>query len=136
ERVVARAGAIRSAAAAVATADALLAFAKVAAERGYVRPALDESEAIEIVEGRHPVVEAMLEPEAGGFVPNDIRLDTGASQIAIITGPNMAGKSTVMRQTALIALLAQMGSFVPAKRARIGLVDRIFTRVGASDDLA
>jgi len=132
---------LRTAAAAVATADALLALARVAAERGYVRPEVDRSERLEIEEGRHPVVEAMLPPDSGGFVPNDVSTASSGEgeeppQLLVITGPNMAGKSTVLRQTALIALLAQMGSFVPARRARVGLVDRIFTRVGASDDLA
>jgi len=132
---------LRTAAAAVATADALLALARVAAERGYVRPVVDRSEQLDIVEGRHPVVEAMLPSDSGGFVPNDLEVASSGepddpAQLLVITGPNMAGKSTVLRQAALITLLAQMGSFVPARSARIGLVDRIFTRVGASDDLA
>jgi len=140
-RVVAEAARLRTAASAVATADAVLSLARVAAERGYARPALDASETLEIADGRHPVVEAMLPPDSGGFVPNDLAVASSgegesAPQILVITGPNMAGKSTVMRQAALIVLLAQMGSFVPARRARVGLVDRIFTRVGASDDLA
>jgi DNA mismatch repair protein MutS len=147
-RVVAEAARLRTAASAVATADAVLSLARVAAERGYARPALDASEVLEIADGRHPVVEAMLPPDSGGFVPNDLAVASsaeppraqgqpdGAGQILVITGPNMAGKSTVMRQAALIVLMAQMGSFVPARRARVGLVDRIFTRVGASDDLA
>jgi DNA mismatch repair protein MutS len=140
-RVGAEAARIRSAAAAVATADAVLSLARVAAERGYARPEVDGSEVLEIADGRHPVVEAALPPDSGGFVPNDVSTASSgegaeAPQLLVITGPNMAGKSTVMRQTALIALLAQMGSFVPARRARVGLVDRIFTRVGASDDLA
>jgi DNA mismatch repair protein MutS len=144
QRVVAEAPRLREAAAGVADADALLSLGRVAAERGYVRPALDASAELDISEGRHPVVEAMLPADSGGFVPNDLRLawrDPGDEagtepQILVITGPNMAGKSTVLRQAALIALLAQAGSFVPARRARVGLVDRIFTRVGASDDLA
>ncbi|MGC3998285.1 MAG: DNA mismatch repair protein MutS [Anaeromyxobacter sp.] len=143
QRVIAEAPRIRTAADAVATADALLSLARVAAERGYTRPEVDGSEALEIVDGRHPVVESVLPDGPAAYVPNDVRVASrdaaeceafGALQV--ITGPNMAGKSTVMRQAALIALLAQMGSYVPAKRARIGLVDRIFTRVGASDDLA
>ncbi|MFL5272041.1 MAG: DNA mismatch repair protein MutS [Anaeromyxobacteraceae bacterium] len=140
-RVAAEAARIRSAAAAVATADAVLSLARVAAERGYARPEVDGSEVLEIADGRHPVVEAALPPDSGGFVPNDVSTASSgegaeAPQLLVITGPNMAGKSTVMRQTALIALMAQIGSFVPARRARVGLVDRIFTRVGASDDLA
>jgi DNA mismatch repair protein MutS len=133
--VAAAAPQLREAADAVAAADALLSFARVAAEHGYCRPELDDSDVLEIVQGRHPVVERML---AGGeaFVPNDIRLDRQETQVLVITGPNMAGKSTVMRQVALIVLLAQAGSFVPARRARIGLCDRIFTRVGASDNLS
>ncbi len=144
QRVVAEAPRLREAAAGVAAADALLSLGRVAAERGYVRPVLDASAELDISEGRHPVVEAMLPSDSGGFVPNDLRVAwrepgdrTGTEpQILVITGPNMAGKSTVLRQAALIALLAQAGSFVPARRARVGLVDRIFTRVGASDDLA
>ncbi|HET8723748.1 MAG TPA: DNA mismatch repair protein MutS [Anaeromyxobacteraceae bacterium] len=139
-RVVGEAGRLRGAASAAATADAVLSLGRVAAERGYVRPQLDGSESLEIVDGRHPVVEAMLPADSGGFVPNDVVVASGADaeggQLLVITGPNMAGKSTVMRQAALIVLMAQAGSFVPAGRARVGLVDRIFTRVGASDDLA
>jgi len=139
-RVVAQAGPLRGAASAVATADAVLSLARVAAERGYRRPLLDASESLRIVGGRHPVVEAMLPPDSGGFVPNDVAVAAGADaedgQLLVITGPNMAGKSTVMRQTALVVLMAQAGSFVPAEEARVGVVDRIFTRVGASDDLA
>ncbi|HEX8908648.1 MAG TPA: DNA mismatch repair protein MutS, partial [Anaeromyxobacteraceae bacterium] len=140
-RVVEEGRRLKTAAAATATADALLALARVAAERGYVRPEVDRSERLDLVEGRHPVVEAMLPADSGGFVPNDVATASSGEgsdvpQLLVITGPNMAGKSTVLRQTALIALMAQMGSFVPARRARVGLVDRIFTRVGASDDLA
>ncbi len=133
-RVIAHAPLIRAAGEAIATCDALLSFASCAAEHGYRRPDVDESEALEIVAGRHPVVERMLSGEV--FVPNDLRLDRQSAQLLVITGPNMAGKSTVMRQAALIALMAQAGSFVPAQRARIGLCDRIFTRVGAADNLA
>ncbi|WP_050727431.1 DNA mismatch repair protein MutS [Vulgatibacter incomptus] len=134
-RILERAAAIKAAAGAIAVGDALLSLARVAAELGYVRPEVDEGDVLEIVEGRHPVVERAL---SGGeaFVPNDVLLDRSRNQVVVITGPNMAGKSTVLRQTALIALLAQAGSFVPASRARVGLVDRIFCRVGASDDLA
>ncbi len=143
-RVVAEAPRLREAASGVAAADALLSLGRAAAERGYARPVLDDSAELDIAEGRHPVVEAMLPADSGGFVPNDLRVtgrepdgEAGAEpQILVITGPNMAGKSTVLRQAALIALMAQAGSFVPARRARVGLVDRIFTRVGASDDLA
>jgi DNA mismatch repair protein MutS len=134
---------VRTAADAVATADALLSLARVAAERGYVRPVVDGSESLEIEDGRHPVVEALLEGGPAAFVPNDVAVASrgapeceGTGSLLVVTGPNMAGKSTVMRQAALVTLLAQMGSFVPARRARVGVVDRIFTRVGASDDLA
>jgi DNA mismatch repair protein MutS len=133
-KVIAQAGALRSAAEAVAVCDTLTSLASCAAEYGYVRPVVDDSSVIDITDGRHPVIERVLQREP--FVPNDVRLDREESQLLIITGPNMAGKSTVMRQTALIALLAQAGSFVPARSARIGLCDRIFTRVGAADNLA
>ncbi len=133
-RVLAQASQIRAAAEAISTCDALLSFARCAAEYGYRRPTVDDSGVIEISAGRHPVVERMLQGET--FVPNDLTLDVSGAQILVITGPNMAGKSTVMRQAALIALMAQAGCFVPAKSARIGLCDRIFTRVGASDNLA
>jgi DNA mismatch repair protein MutS len=126
--------ALKASADAVATVDALLSFARCAADYGYTRPQLDTSGALEIVGGRHPVVERLLHSEP--FVPNDIRVACDTAQLLILTGPNMAGKSTVMRQVALITLLAQAGSFVPATRARIGLADRIFTRVGASDNVA
>jgi DNA mismatch repair protein MutS len=132
--VVKRAGAVRAAADCVATADALLSFAQVAADRAYCRPVVDDSDVLELKEARHPVVERVLQEDR--FVPNDVTLDRQRSQILVITGPNMAGKSTVMRQTALCALMAQAGSFVPARSARVGLCDRIFTRVGASDNLA
>ena len=114
--------------------DALSSLAEVADRESYVMPEVTEDDEIEIVDGRHPVVEKMTGQET--FVPNDTHLNMGEDQIAIITGPNMAGKSTYMRQVALIVLMAQIGSFVPAKSARIGIADRIFTRVGASDDLA
>lgn len=116
------------------TLDALLSLARVARIRGYVKPEITLDGRIDILDGRHPVVEAML-PEQS-FVPNDTHLDTGDRRMQIITGPNMAGKSTYMRQVALITLMAHMGSFVPAREAKIGLVDGVFTRVGASDDLA
>ena len=119
---------------AVADADALASLAAVAVRNRYCRPDVDESGVIEIREGRHPVVERVLKDSL--FVPNDAFLGEKEGRVAVITGPNMAGKSTYMRQVALIVLLAQMGSFVPASHARIGVVDRIFTRVGASDDLS
>ena len=121
-------------AAALAAVDVLAALAEVAQERDYVRPQVDDGDAITIRDGRHPVVEALNNDER--FVPNDVELNGSDSQILLITGPNMAGKSTYMRQVALIVLLAQAGSFVPASEAHIGVVDRIFTRVGASDNLA
>ncbi|MGE5741208.1 MAG: DNA mismatch repair protein MutS [Candidatus Aminicenantes bacterium RBG_16_66_30] len=117
----------------VAALDVLLALAECAARRGYVRPAVDEGEAIRIEAGRHAVIETS---QAEPFIPNDLELDADANQILIITGPNMGGKSTFLRQAALIVLLAQMGAFVPAKSATIGLVDRIFTRIGAMDFLS
>ncbi|MGI6004441.1 MAG: DNA mismatch repair protein MutS [Christensenellales bacterium] len=125
---------IHRTAGAIATLDCLQSFANVAQARGYVRPAVDDSEEISVTAGRHPVVEAVQTDT--NFVPNDVKLDTRENRFLIITGPNMAGKSTYMRQVALIALMAQMGSFVPAKQAHIGVVDRVFTRVGASDDLS
>lgn len=125
---------IQRSAAAVARLDVLCSFASVAAENGYCRPKVDDSDCLEIIEGRHPVVERVLKGSL--FVPNDTKMDENAHRAAIITGPNMAGKSTYMRQVALIVLMAQLGSFVPAKAARVGVVDRIFTRIGASDDLA
>ena len=119
----------------LARLDCLLGFAKTAEEHHYVRPVIDESEVIDICQGRHPVIETQL-PVDEQYVPNDIRLDNDHQQIMIITGPNMAGKSALLRQTALIVLLAQVGCFVPAQSARIGLVDKIFTRVGASDNIS
>ncbi len=124
----------RRTARAIATLDALCSLANVALSNHYTRPEINDSGLISIEEGRHPVVEKML--DGVPFVPNDTRLDDKDNRIAIITGPNMAGKSTYMRQVAIIVLMAQMGSFVPAKSASIGLCDSIFTRVGASDDLA
>lgn len=118
----------------IAALDVLAAFAADAAANGYVRPQVDNGDGIAITEGRHPTVELALRDSF--FVPNDTRLNCSTDRFALITGPNMAGKSTYMRQTALIVLMAQAGSFVPAKAAHIGVVDRIFTRVGASDDLA
>ena len=118
----------------IAQIDVLAGLAEISEANNYVCPRVNDCLGIEIIEGRHPVIEQTVKDE--DFVPNDIRLDSGEQQILIITGPNMAGKSTILRQTALTVLMAQMGSFVPASEAEIGLVDRIFTRVGASDDLA
>ena len=125
---------IQKSAKAIAALDVFASLSYVAERNGYVRPQLNEKGTIKIKNGRHPVVEKMIEHDM--FVANDTSLDNGKNLISIITGPNMAGKSTYMRQTALIVLMAQIGSFVPASEANIGIVDRIFTRVGASDDLA
>ena len=125
---------VQLSAAAVAAADVLCSLATVAIQRGYCRPEITLNNEISITDGRHPVVEVMLKDTL--FVPNDTRLGSTNDTVCIITGPNMAGKSTYMRQVALIVLMTQMGSFVPAKAAKIGLVDRVFTRIGASDDLA
>ena len=119
----------------VAELDCLLSFAKTAVEHRYVRPVVDDSTVIDIRRGRHPVIETNL-PIGEEYIPNDVTLDSKSQQIIIITGPNMAGKSALLRQTALIVLLAQIGCYVPAESARIGLVDKIFTRVGASDSLS
>lgn len=119
----------------IAHLDCLLSFAKVTEEQGYVRPVVDESDVLDISQGRHAVIETQL-PVGERYVPNDVYLDTERQQIVMITGPNMSGKSALLRQTALIAIMAQMGCFVPAERARIGLVDKVFTRVGASDSLS
>ena len=134
EEISAQAQCIQKTAAAIAEIDALASFAAVAVRNNYCRPDVDESGVIEIKEGRHPVVERVLKDSL--FVPNDTFMGEKEDRVAIITGPNMAGKSTYMRQVALIVLMAQMGSFVPAKYAHIGVVDRIFTRIGASDDLS
>ena len=125
---------IQAAADAVARLDALCSLAEVAVRNNYTMPEVDASRQLQIIEGRHPVVEQTMKDVL--FVPNDTFLNDGEDRVAIVTGPNMAGKSTYMRQTALIVLMAQMGSFVPAKSATIGIVDRVFTRIGASDDLA
>ena len=134
EHLAQQAARVQATAAAVAAADALCSLASVAVQRGYCRPQMTLGSEIRITDGRHPVVEQMLNDSL--FVPNDTDLGASDNQVAIITGPNMAGKSTYMRQVALIVLMAQMGSFVPARSARIGIVDRVFTRIGASDDLA
>ncbi|MCC6282089.1 MAG: DNA mismatch repair protein MutS, partial [Saprospiraceae bacterium] len=119
----------------VARLDCLLSFSKVAVKNHYNRPELDESTVLDIRNGRHPVIETQL-PVGEQYIPNDVYLDNDAVQVMLITGPNMAGKSALLRQTALIALMAQMGSFVPAEKARIGLIDKVFTRVGASDNIS
>ena len=119
----------------IATLDVLASFATVAKKNNYVRPSLNETEIIDIKGGRHPVIEKQL-PAGENYIPNDIYLDDKTQQIMMITGPNMAGKSALLRQTALIVLLAQMGSYVPAESATLGLVDKVFTRVGASDNLS
>jgi DNA mismatch repair protein MutS len=119
----------------VGTVDCLLAFAQLAIANQYVKPTVEDERCIDIKEGRHPVIEQQL-PPGEAYVPNDVYLDNEGQQIMIITGPNMAGKSALLRQTALIVLMAQIGSYVPAKLARIGLIDKVFTRVGASDNIA
>ena len=134
QKVAAQVERVQAVADAVAALDVLSSFAEVSAQNGYCMPEVDLSDVIEIKEGRHPVVEQML--RGAPFVPNDTYLDNREDQIAVITGPNMAGKSTYMRQTALIVIMAQIGCFVPARSARIGIVDGVYTRVGASDDLA
>ncbi len=134
EAVAAQVSRVQQTAYAVAAADVLCSFAYVAEKNRYTMPVMNMSDRIVIKDGRHPVVESIS--SKGIFIPNDSELDCGEKQIAIITGPNMAGKSTYMRQTALIVLMAQIGSFVPAASAEIGIVDKIFTRVGASDDLS
>jgi DNA mismatch repair protein MutS len=137
QRVLAAAPAVRAAAEAVATLDALASLAEVARRDGWVRPLVDAGERLEIRGGRHPVVEPLLRVRGGEeFVANDTELDPSEAQLLVLTGPNMSGKSTYLRQVALIVLVAQIGSFVPAEAARVGIVDRIFTRVGASDRLA
>ncbi len=135
--IAAEARRIRQTALALAEIDALAAFATLAANRNYCRPRFDDSNDVEIVEGRHPVIEQQdIGITADRFVPNDLYLNGTTHSVLVITGPNMGGKSTYLRQAALIALMAQMGSFVPARSARLGVVDRIFTRIGASDNLA
>ena len=134
ETISAQLDRIQRTANAVAELDVLAALAQVAAENNYCRPVVDDGDELTIVEGRHPVVEQMLKGSL--FVPNDTTLNCSTDRCLIITGPNMAGKSTYMRQNALIALMAQIGSFVPAKECHVGVVDAIFTRIGASDDLS
>jgi DNA mismatch repair protein MutS len=127
--------AIQTNASLIARTDCLLSFANVAAQNRYIRPEMNDSLAIDIKNGRHPVIEKQL-PHDEPFIANDLYLDNNTQQIIIITGPNMAGKSALLRQTALITLMAQIGCFVPADAAKIGLVDKIFTRVGASDNIS
>jgi DNA mismatch repair protein MutS len=133
ERVCARIEDLLKTAEALAELDVLCSLAQCAAERGYVRPEFAEESAFDIVDGRHPVMEAVLRTH---FVPNDLHLRTEEHRFILLTGPNMGGKSTYLRQTALLTIMAQIGSFVPAKSAKLGIVDRIFTRIGAGDDLA
>jgi DNA mismatch repair protein MutS len=138
--VGAAAGRLQVLAARIATIDALASLAEVAHHRGYVRPTVDDSLVIDLTASRHPVVERLAVGEGiaggAGFVPNDVCLDAEGQQLLLVTGPNMAGKSTLIRQTALAVVLAQMGAFIPAQAGRIGLTDRVFTRVGAGDNLA
>ena len=129
-----RTASVQTTAAAVGELDALLSFADRALAAGYVRPVVDDSDVLEIVDGRHPIIEQL--PDAEPFVPNSTKLDCTANQIMLITGPNMAGKSTYIRQVATIAVMAQAGSFVPAASLRLGAIDRVFTRIGAGDDLS
>ena len=133
ERVAARADELLEAAGAIAEIDVLAALAHIAAERGYVRPAFVPESVFTIDDGRHPVMEAVLHAK---FVPNDLDLRAAERRFVLLTGPNMGGKSTYLRQTGLLAIMAQIGSFVPAKKMELGIVDRIFTRIGAGDDLA
>jgi len=133
KKIAAQGHRILATARAVAELDVLRSLSEAATHNGYAEPAVDDGEELVIRDGRHPVVERMFQP--GAFVPNDTAMDCSSEQIMLITGPNMAGKSTYMRQVALIVIMAQMGSFVPARSARIGVMDRVFTRVGAADDL-
>src|SRR5579883_1660465 len=135
-RVAAQATRLRRTAAAIAQLDVLTAFAKLAADRGYIRPEFNSTGELLIVGGRHPVIEELLRQRGERFIPNDLCFDPVRQQILLITGPNMGGKSTYLRQTALIVLMAQMGCFVPARQAKLPVTDRIFTRIGAADNLA
>jgi DNA mismatch repair protein MutS len=134
--IAAKAGRLRKTAVAIAQLDVLASFAKMAADRNYVRPEFNGTGELLIVGGRHPVIEELLRQKGERFVPNDLCFEPGRQQLLLITGPNMGGKSTYLRQAALIVLMAQMGSFVPARQAKLPLTDRIFTRIGASDNLA
>lgn len=133
DRIAARIEDLLRAADAIAEIDVLASLAQCAADRGYVRPVVDDTREVDIVDGRHPVMEAVLRTN---FVPNDLRIEADAHRFILLTGPNMGGKSTYLRQIGLLAIMAQIGSFVPAKSMRVGVVDRIFTRIGAGDDLA
>lgn len=119
----------------IARTDCLLSFAKTAEQNKYIRPNIEDSDVLNIKNGRHPVIEKQL-PLGETYIANDVYLDSNKQQIIIITGPNMAGKSALLRQTALINLMAQIGCYVPAESAQIGIVDKIFTRVGASDNIS
>jgi len=134
--VAANAARLRRTAAAVAQMDVLTAFAKLAADRGYTRPEFNSTGELLIIGGRHPVIEELLRQRGERFVPNDLYFEPARQQLLLITGPNMGGKSTYLRQSALIVLMAQIGSFVPARQAKLPIIDRIFTRIGASDNLA
>jgi DNA mismatch repair protein MutS len=134
--IAAKASRLRRTAAAVAQLDVLACLAKLAADRGYARPELNDAGELLLIAGRHPVIEELLRQKGERFVPNDLCLEPRRQQLLLITGPNMGGKSTYLRQTALIVLMAQMGSFVPARQAKLPITDRIFTRIGASDNLA
>ena len=134
--VAAKAARLRRTAASVAQLDVLTAFGKLAADRGYVRPEFNSAGELLIIGGRHPVIEELLRQKGERFVPNDLCFEPGRQQLLLITGPNMGGKSTYLRQAALIVLMAQMGCFVPARQAKLPITDRIFTRIGASDNLA
>jgi DNA mismatch repair protein MutS len=134
--IAVKAGRLRKTAAAIAQLDVLASFAKLAADRNYARPEFNSTGELLIVGGRHPVIEELLRQKGERFVPNDLCFEPGRQQLLLITGPNMGGKSTYLRQAALIVVMAQMGSFVPARQAKLPLTDRIFTRIGASDNLA
>jgi len=134
--IAAKASRLRKTASAIAQLDVLASFAKLAADRGYARPEFNSTGELLIVAGRHPVIEELLKQRGERFVPNDLCFEPGRQQLLLVTGPNMGGKSTYLRQAALIVLMAQMGSFVPARQARLPITDRIFTRIGASDNLA
>ena len=135
-RIAGQAGRLRRTAAAIAKLDVLASFAKLAADRGYTRPEFNAAGELLIIGGRHPVIEELLKQRGERFVPNDLCFEPGRQQLLLITGPNMGGKSTYLRQAALIVLMAQMGSYVPARQAKLPVTDRIFTRIGASDNLA